>query len=270
MTSVRLLPALLLLLAPTVAAQGAPPPEPPAWEGQFTDGRVTVTLYPRGDAAAGAVDVGGALYLLRAQVAPGGQLSGTFAVGAESFAFEARLEADVLLLESDGKRLRLKRRVPGTKAAETNPLSGPIRQPRRGGDGPDLSHVRVGQRYVYEMQNNMQQVWTVTEVGADSVKYEISMYMGGNQLGDPFRQEWKYTAPAATTVDDLPRGDPKPTHEAVTIGGVEFDCLVSEASGYRSWVSMSPGSDTVWTFPGVIKTVQLSDGAAIMELVAIE
>ncbi len=61
--------------------------------------------------------------------------------------------------------------------------------------GPDLRHVRVGQRYVYEMQNDMQQVWTVRDVGPDFVKYEMAMIMRGNPLGDPTTQEWRWIAP---------------------------------------------------------------------------
>ena len=99
MTTARLLLTLALLLAPSAAAQGTTPAEPPAWEGQFSDGRVTVTLYPRGEAVAGSIDIGGAFHLLRAKVAPGGgQLSGTFFAGPAGFGFDARLDQDVLLL----------------------------------------------------------------------------------------------------------------------------------------------------------------------------
>ena len=51
---------------------------------------------------------------------------------------------------------------------------------------------------------------------------------------------------------------------------MSFDCMVAEASGYKSWMAMNEGSDTVWTFPGALKTVQLSDGSVLMELVKIE
>lgn len=271
MTKAPLL-ALLLLLAPAAAAQA---PAPPPWEGQFTDGRVTVTLYPRGDAVAGAVDVGGALHPLRAKVGPDGQLQGTFSAGQASFGFDARLEQEVLVLTSGGKTLRLKRRVPTPgEAGEQNPLSRSIARARQVGDGPDLSHVRVGQRYVYEMQNDLAQVWTVTEVGADFVKYEMSMTMGGTPLGDPTTQEWRYFAPPRVEGDQeeqvAPQVDVKLSRETVSIAGVEFDCLVAEASGYKSWSTMTPGSDRVTTFPGVLKVIQLSDGSAVMELKSIE
>lgn len=273
MTSARLVLTLALLLAPSAAAQ-ATAAEPPAWEGQFSDGQVTVTLYPRGEAVAGSIDIGGSFHLLRAKVAPGGgQLSGTFFAGAAGFGFDARLDQDVLLLKSGGKSLRLKRRAAAQAGAGAeNPLTAPPRKAPAADDGPDLGHVKVGQRYVYDLQNDLQQVWTVKEVGADFVKYEIALIMGGNPLGDPAAQEWRYVAPPAgqgrAAAPQPP--DVKVSRERVTVSGVELDCMVSEASGYKSWVAMSPGSDTVWTFPGVVKTVQLSDGSVIMELKEIE
>ncbi len=266
-----LLPLALFvaLLAPGARAQGTPPPEPPAWEGQFSDGRVTVTLYPRGDAVAGWLDVGGALHTLRAKVGPAGQLSGTFFVGTSGFGFDARLDEEVLLLKSGGKSLRLQRRVPAQGAAEANPLTKPAREAPQAGDGPDLSHVKVGQRYVYQMQNDMQMVWTVKEVGPGLVKYETSIVMGGAPIGDPTPQEWRYVAPVGNQAAPQ-QADVKTSRETIKIGEMVLDCLVSEASGYKSWVSMSPGSDTLWTFPGAVKTVQLSDNSVLMELVAIE
>jgi hypothetical protein len=136
-------------------------------------------------------------------------------------------------------------------------------------NGPDLTHVRLGQRYVYEMQNAMQQVWTVREVGPDFVKYDFAMLLAGQPLGDPTAQEWRYY-PAPEGTASTPSPDVKLSRERVVVSGIEFDCLVSEASGYRSWSTMTAGSDTLWTFPGILKTVQLSDGATIMGLVKVE
>lgn len=129
----------------------------------------------------------------------------------------------------------------------------------------DLSHVRVGQRWVYEMQNNMQQHWTVREVGADFVKYELRMFMSGSPLGDPTMQEWRHGAPSWT----LDTADPDPTRERLTVSGIEFDCQVSVSSGYRSWTPMTPGS-AMPTFPMILKAIQLSDEAVVMSLIRIE
>lgn len=141
--------------------------------------------------------------------------------------------------------------------------------PSRPRAGPDLSHVRVGQRYVYELQNRMQQVWTVREVGPDFVKYDFALLLCGEPLGDPTAQEWRHYAPPEGTTP-TPSPDLKRSRERVQVSGIEFDCLVTEASGYRSWATMTPGSDTVWTFPGVLKTVQLGDATTIMALVRVE
>lgn len=133
----------------------------------------------------------------------------------------------------------------------------------------DLSHVKAGQKYTYEMQNNMQQVWTVDEVTADTVKYKTQMIMGGNPVGDPTPGEWKWTAPAApTTETSTATANVKMSREKVTIGGIEFDCLVSEANGAKSWISMK-GGEYNQTFPGMIKT-QMADGSVVMELKKIE
>lgn len=256
----------LALLAPIAAAQTTPPPAPPAWEGQFASSTVKVTLYPRGAAVAGAIDIGGALHPLEGQLGEDGLISGVFRAGAKEFEFEAALEEEgaVLRLASDGTTLRLPRRKesPGTKERR-NPLAEPAR-PTAG--ACDLSHVKVGQRYTYAMQNDMQQEWIVKEVGPDFVRYDMRMLMGGNLLGDPMEQEWRYVAPVAAPQVQATPANVKVSRETVVVGGIEFDCLVTEASGYKSWLSMTPGSDTVWTFPGVIKTVQLSDGSAIMVL----
>ena len=65
--------------------------------------------------------------------------------------------------------------------------------------------MKVGQRYVYQMQNDMQMIWTVKEVGPGLVKYDVSMIMGGNPIGDPTAQEWRYVAPPAGAAQGPPQ-----------------------------------------------------------------
>jgi hypothetical protein len=133
----------------------------------------------------------------------------------------------------------------------------------------DLSHVKAGQKYHYEMQNNMQQIWTVDEVTADTVKYKTQMIMNGNPLGDPQAAEWKWTAPAAaTTTATTDQPAAKISREKVTISGTEFDCMVSEANGAKAWVPTKGGEYNV-TFPGIVKS-QMADGSVVMELKKIE
>lgn len=142
-------------------------------------------------------------------------------------------------------------------------------------DAADLSHVAVGQVYVYAMSGGMVSEWTVDAVGENEVTYtavnKMDMGQGLQPLGEPNQQTWRYEVPQATSgeVSDAP--EPKTRREAVTVGGVEFDCLVveSEAGGTAStsWGTMSPGSDHVPTFPGALKVI--SAGDTVMELTEI-
>lgn len=287
--------ALLLCLAPLAASQTtevAPPTQLQPWEGQFTDSTVTVTLHAaRLESCVGTIDCRGALFVLRGRNHGTGALSGSFDAGGKAFAFEARLEGGVLLFQSGGRTYRLPRRPMGAGRADgRNPLTetpgaGPEtppsapeprkpREPRKPpapGQGPDFRHVRPGQRYTFDLQHDCWQVWTVKEVGADFVKYELQLIMGGKPVGDPSPQEWKYMAPVAAAGDPRSEApDVRITREEVTVSGIQFDCMVTEDRGYKAWASMTPGSDTVWTFPGAIKIVQLSDGEVVHELVKVE
>ncbi len=146
--------------------------------------------------------------------------------------------------------------------------------------GPDLSHVKVGQKFVYALQGgSMEMVWEVTEVDAANfmVKYSTQTHMdmgqGKQPVGDPTPSEWKHvvadttaTAPADTTTPQAKTE--KGTHK---VGDMEFECLIveSEAGGTKSktWVPLSKGTDTP-TFPGMLKSE--SNGTVSMELVRIE
>jgi hypothetical protein len=139
-------------------------------------------------------------------------------------------------------------------------------------DEADLSHVSVGQVYVYEMSGGMVSEWTVDAVETNKVTYttvnKMDMGQGLQPLGDPAQQAWEYVVPESTgEASDEPK--PETSRESVTVGGIEFDCLVveSEAGGTQSktWATMSPGSETVATFPGVVKSV--ANGDTVMELV---
>lgn len=156
------------------------------------------------------------------------------------------------------------------------PLPGPKPSLRAVDTRPvDLSHVQVGQRYVFEMQNDMQTTWQVTEVGRGTVKYQAIMQMdmgeGMTTVGDPTMQEWAYVPPVGDYLTgDLPE---LPTrHEQVEVSGVTFDCLVVESEGSgmtsKSWATMTPGSDSVPTFPGALR-VEV-DGRPTLALVRIE
>lgn len=163
-----------------------------------------------------------------------------------------------------------------TDGGESQPADGGSTDAAPADDNADLSHVKVGQKYVYEMPNNMQSIWEVTEVGDNMVKYKTTMLMdmgeGPAPVGEPTEQEWTYTKPTGGTTGETTGEAPKTSREEIEVSGVKFDCLVveSEAGGMKSksWASMSPGSDTVPTFPGAIKV--MTDGNPTMTLVKIE
>lgn len=159
--------------------------------------------------------------------------------------------------------------APATEAGktETPPATEKAPEPAKPA-AADLSHVKAGQKYHYEMQNNMQQIWTVDEVTADTVKYKTQMIMNGNPLGDPQPAEWKWTAPAATTETSTAASTAKISREKVTVSGIEFDCLVSEANGAKAWCPTKGGDYNV-TFPGILKS-QMADGSVVMELKKVE
>ncbi len=130
---------------------------------------------------------------------------------------------------------------------------------------PDLSHVKVGQRYRYRLTTPgtppMDLIYTVLAVDGLTVKYESSVIMdvgrGPQPVGPPTPQEWRYKAPAA----DQRRRTP----EQVTISGVRFDCMVVTVGTTSTWV---PWRGDLPTFPDLLRTT--TDGQVTMELVAIE
>lgn len=236
--------AMALLSIGPAAAEEAPP-----WAGDWSDAEVRLSLEPAEGGFGGRLTVKGRDYAVRGTVGADGALAGKFKVDAAEFDLTAKLDGQVLVLTSGKTSYRLSR-----KAAKA---------------GCDLSRIRVGQRYHFDMQNDMRMIWTVVEVAGARVRYEMQMIMGGNPLGDPQPAEWVWTAPAETTA---PETEEQPgvriSREKVTVSGVEFDCLVSEANGAKAWVP-TLGGDYNMTFPGIVKS-QMADGMVVMELVLIE
>jgi hypothetical protein len=170
-----------------------------------------------------------------------------------------------------------------TEGGESQPADGGETATDTGGEtaapastNADLSHVKVGQKYHYEMQNNMTAIWEVTEVAENMVKYTMTMMMDMGQgpapVGDPQEQTWKYEAPSGETTGETTGETPETSREEVEVSGIKFDCLVSESDAggvkSKSWVTMTPGSDSVTTFPGIVKA--MTDGNPSMTLVKVE
>jgi len=139
---------------------------------------------------------------------------------------------------------------------------------------PDLSHVKVGQKYHYTMTNAgaapMTMIYEVKELGDGLVKYTTQMIMDMGQgpapVGEPNPMEWKHVEAPATTTTTTAEG-PKTdiTHETITISGVKFDAMVITSGNSKTWV---PATGNIPTFPGLIKTQ--TDGNTSMELTKIE
>lgn len=139
---------------------------------------------------------------------------------------------------------------------------------------PDLSHVKVGQKYNYTMTNAgsppMTMIYEVKEVGDNLVKYTTQMIMDMGQgpapVGEPNPMEWKHVeAPATTTTTTAEAPKTEITREKVTVSGQEFDCMVITSGNTKTWV---PATGDIATFPGLIKTQ--TDGNTTMELTKIE
>jgi hypothetical protein len=128
----------------------------------------------------------------------------------------------------------------------------------------DISHVKVGQKYHFHMNNSgmeMDQVWEVTAMGDAEIKYNLTTIMNGKALGDPTEVTWAVPVPAADVKPDPNAKPVEMKEETVTIAGREWNCYVTEASGYTSWCPKM-------SFPSVVKTMK--DGVVTNELTKIE
>lgn len=141
---------------------------------------------------------------------------------------------------------------------------------------PDLAHVKVGQKYTYEMQGGMQQVMEVKEKTDEKVTYTTTTIMNGNPVGEPQTQTFPM-APAAPAGDAPATPPPAPAmkelgRETVDIGGVKLNIrkIETEAGGMKSetWQVVNGADSEVVTFPMYTKI--LSGGNVTMELKKIE
>ncbi|MGE0707445.1 MAG: hypothetical protein AB7N76_11140 [Planctomycetota bacterium] len=127
--------------------------------------------------------------------------------------------------------------------------------------GADISHVKVGQVYVYKSVTDMggnksesTMKYKVLEIKDGKIKYQTIVVAAGNEMpgGEAW---WGEAAPAASPTGDAPKADVKMTEESVEAGGQKWDCKVmeTEASGSKSksWV---PYKNGVPTWPMYIKS----------------
>ena len=117
--------------------------------------------------------------------------------------------------------------------------------------GPDISHVKVGQKYTYEA-SGMQQVVEVKEITDTEIKYEMFMIMGETTTpATPGSYPLVMPeAPAGEPAGEAPAPPAEVGTETIEIAGVSFECKIIESGGdIKSWVS------NTWAPMGV-KTMQ--------------
>ena len=223
------------------------------WEGSFADKEVRLALRP-GEAGrvVGELEVGGATYPVQGRLDEEGGLACAFGpAGGPSWGLVIQAEEGGrgLVLTSGGAVRRLDRQASGTTAGEL------------------LSHVRKGQRWVFDMTASgleMRQVYEVTAVEARAVKYKLVLLMrmpGAAELtqqGEPVETEWALPAPAPGE-QALPQ-DAKVSRERVTLAGKEWDCQVTETSGVKVWIPMK-GETPTW--PPFVKLEGPSQAALV-------
>jgi hypothetical protein len=149
----------------------------------------------------------------------------------------------------------------GDKPVDSKPADGdkPMDEPADAGGGEaqkvDLSHVKVGQKYHYHMNNagmEMDQVWEVTEMTDSEVKYNLTTIMNGKPLGEPTALSWSIPKPVASDAPADPNAKP-PAEESITVAGKEWECWVIESAGTKSWC---PKKGKLGTFPPIVKSMK--------------
>lgn len=131
--------------------------------------------------------------------------------------------------------------------------------------GIDISHVKVGQKYTYEMTNGMKMIYEITEIKPGvEIKYKTTtiMNVAGTETKTPGEGAYPLAAAAPADTTATPAAAPEPVAtETIEVSGVKFECKVYENAGTKSWTSM--------TFaPGGVKTMQGEN--VVSELKSIE
>jgi hypothetical protein len=131
-----------------------------------------------------------------------------------------------------------------------------------GEEGPDLSHVRVGQRYTFHLDQAGSQadmVWEVRRVGAGRVDYAVSMIKNGTSLGEPGEASWSIASPPppAPHTHDPEEEQPRPaaskakvSYEELKLGGRTWRARLTVSEDVRTWTAVAGEIDT---FPPLLK-----------------
>jgi hypothetical protein len=172
----------------------------------------------------------------------------------------------VVRLEQYGETLQTLQQVEQVSSSTVNPEGltrpGPIRP---SADRVDVSHVRAGQRYHFEMMNNMAQEWEVVAVEPTVIRYRALTFMNGEPLSGVEAIEIDWPIPMA---GEAFVGGPEVEwlgEREFTISGHTFNCRGLRTQDVETWIPLSPGGDI--TFPGYIRS-EMPHG--VIELTRIE
>lgn len=168
--------------------------------------------------------------------------------------------------KTDGRAYDLLCELTGLKKGEQAPPRGdeaPESKPESSSAG-DLSHVKVGQVYVYELEAGgvkMQMNYVVEKVEGTSVHYSTETVVAGMTTKGPVTT-WKTADPKAAPAKP-PANNVKTRFETFEFQGESWQTMVVESDGSTTWVLLKGGAPT---FPPFVKT----EGASKATLVKIE
>lgn len=134
--------------------------------------------------------------------------------------------------------------TPPSKAPEEEILA-----PGEGSGQADLSHVKAGQVYCYELDAGgmkMELRYEVESVSADRVTYATITNVMGNETRAP-STEWILPREAPKSP---PGQDVKMSKEQLELGGQTWEALLVEGSGSKTWIPTKGGLPT---FPPLLK-----------------
>lgn len=139
----------------------------------------------------------------------------------------------------------------------------------------DLSHVKIGQRYTFALEQSdtkMHMVWVVTAVAAAKVTYTVSVLKNGSVLSPPAETSWAAVpAPPRHDHDDSstpakPTSEPGVTtsFETLTLAGRDWACRVTVSGDVKTWTALAGGAPT---FPPLLKqTTGLVVSSVLVEI----
>jgi hypothetical protein len=129
------------------------------------------------------------------------------------------------------------------------------------GQAPDLSHVRVGQRYTFQQSERLTTVLTVLWVTPRAVSYRSSTSRDGVAQGEDHDELWEWR-PSEQRHGPLPR-------ERRRFGEIELECVQRQVGGLRLWIAVTAGTDADERFPGAVESLR-EDGSVMSKLISIE